>query len=128
MNQRERALLFLEKAAEDEAVVSEWAGSPLISDTIFGFHCQQAVEKLLKATLIYAGIDFRRTHDLRELMDIMSDKGLPLPETLTDLDTLTPYAVEYRYEDVALEEEPMDRHSACEMIRKLRAWVEETLK
>ena len=128
MNRRERALLFPENAAGDGAVVSGWAGSLLVSDTIFGFHCQRAVEKLLKASLIYAGIEFRRTHDLRELMDLMSDKGLPLPETLTDLDTLTPYAVEYRYEDVALEEESMDRHSACEMIRKLRAWVEENLK
>ena len=32
MNRRERALLLLEKAAEDEAVVSGWAGVPLISE------------------------------------------------------------------------------------------------
>src|ERR1700733_4605054 len=33
------------------------------------YHCQQAVEKLLKGFLVLADIDFRRTHDLDTLAD-----------------------------------------------------------
>jgi HEPN domain-containing protein len=32
---------------------------------IAAFHCQQAVEKLLKGFLVLGGINFRRTHELR---------------------------------------------------------------
>ena len=34
MNRRERAILFREKAAEDGAVVSTWAGVPLIIESM----------------------------------------------------------------------------------------------
>ena len=31
------------------------------------FHCQQAVEKALKAFLVWHNVPFRKSHDLREL-------------------------------------------------------------
>jgi HEPN domain-containing protein len=34
-------------------------------------HCQQAVEKLLKGFLVLGGVDFRKTHDLDALADIV---------------------------------------------------------
>lgn len=40
-------------------------------DTI-AFHCQQAVEKYIKAILIYHKIDFIRSHDLVYLLDLLS--------------------------------------------------------
>ncbi len=49
MKQREQALLLLNKAAEDEALLAEVLESGRVSDAVFGFHCQQAAEKLLKA-------------------------------------------------------------------------------
>ena len=42
-------------------------------DTI-AFHCQQAVEKYLKATLIYCGIEFSRSHDLIYLLELLSQR------------------------------------------------------
>lgn len=42
-------------------------------DTI-AFHCQQAVEKYLKAILIYYSIDFIKSHDLVYLLDLLSRK------------------------------------------------------
>ena len=51
MRHREQALLLLKKAADDEALLQEVIESRQVSDEIFGFHCQQAVEKLLKALL-----------------------------------------------------------------------------
>ena len=49
MRQREQALLLIKKAAEDEALLAEILSSRQISDEIFGFHCQQAAEKLAEA-------------------------------------------------------------------------------
>jgi HEPN domain-containing protein len=43
--------LLLRKAAQDEALLGEVLTSDQVSDEIIGFHCQQAVEKLLKALL-----------------------------------------------------------------------------
>lgn len=125
MRQHEQALLYLQKALEDEVLLDEVLASPRVSDTVIGFHCQQAAEKLLKALLSNLMVRFRRTHDLRELMDLLTDNGHALPEALADLDILTPYAVEFRYEFLPQEQEtPLDRQEARELVQRLRAWVE----
>ncbi len=43
------------------------------------FHAQQAVEKLLKAVLFSAQIEFRRTHDLTELAFLLQQKDIQIP-------------------------------------------------
>ena len=42
-------------------------------DTI-AFHCQQAVEKYIKAVLVFYNIDFQKSHDLVYLLELLSDK------------------------------------------------------
>lgn len=42
-------------------------------DTI-AFHCQQAVEKYIKALLVFYEIDFLRSHDLIYLLELLSRK------------------------------------------------------
>jgi HEPN domain-containing protein len=125
MRQHEQALLYLNKAAEDGVLLDEVLASPRVSDTVIGFHCQQAAEKLLKALLSDLMVRFRRTHDLRELMDLLTDNGYAIPEALVDLDILTPYAVEFRYEFLPQEQETsLDRQEARELVHRLRDWVE----
>jgi HEPN domain-containing protein len=128
MKRHEQARLYLRKAAEDETLLDEVIDSPRVSDAAIGFHCQQAAEKLLKALLSYHGIRFRRTHDLRELMDLVADSGREIPISLLELDSLTPFVVEFRYDLLNLEGEvPLDRARARKMIQELRAWVEDEL-
>ena len=93
MKRHEQARLYLYKAAEDEALLYEVIDSPRVSDAAIGFHCQQAAEKLLKALLSHMGVRFRRTHDIKELMDLVQDGGMSIPPSLMELDLLTPYAV-----------------------------------
>jgi HEPN domain-containing protein len=61
------------------------------------FHCQQAVEKYLKALLQEAGRPVPRTHDLLAILTLL----LPLHPTLRALRRgaafLTQFAVEHRY-------------------------------
>jgi len=42
-------------------------------DTI-AFHCQQAVEKYIKAVLVFYKIEFQRSHDLIYLLELLSRK------------------------------------------------------
>lgn len=123
MRQREQALLLIKKAVEDEALLAEILSSRQISDEIFGFHCQQAAEKLLKAMLSKLGINFPRTHNLRLLMDLLTDAGHPLPANLSGIDTLTPYGTLFRYEDIPAEVE-LDREALFNLIRTLHDFVE----
>jgi HEPN domain-containing protein len=125
MKQLEQARLHLKKAKEDEALLDEVLDSPRISDSVIGFHCQQAAGKLLKSLLSSRGIRFRKTHDLLELIDLLIDNGYAIPEYPIDIDYLTPYAVEFRYELFPLSEEmKLDRQKARRLIVKLRSWIE----
>jgi len=127
MSPAEQAARFLKKAAEDEAVLDLILASDKISDDVVGFHAQQAAEKLLKALLSSLGIAFRRTHDLRGLIEALQDGGCAVPEALVAIEVLTPYGTLYRYED--LDGSPaFDRARSRAMIRDLRLWVEAGMK
>ncbi len=94
MKRREQASLFLRKAAQDEALLDAVLESDSVSDEVFGFHCQQAAEKLLKAVLSDLGVTFRKTHELGALMDTLAHSGAPLPEGFENLDALTPFSAD----------------------------------
>lgn len=64
------------------------------------FHAQQAVEKSLKAVLLWHGVPVRKTHDLDELVDLLLDKNIPMPFPPDKFSYLNPFAVIYRYEDI----------------------------
>ena len=61
------------------------------------FHCQQSVEKYLKARLIEIGVTFPRTHDLSTLLGLLLSHD-PLWQCFdVACQTLTKYAVDVRY-------------------------------
>jgi HEPN domain-containing protein len=67
-------------------------------DTI-AFHCQQAVEKYIKAALTYKDIEFLRSHDLPYLLEILSRKVEIKSETFDKAILLNGFSVEIRYPD-----------------------------
>jgi HEPN domain-containing protein len=61
------------------------------------FHCQQAVEKALKAFLVLKGISFEEVHNLTYLM-VLCELQEPNFASLRDMaEKLSPYAVKIRY-------------------------------
>ncbi len=62
------------------------------------FHCQQAVEKYLKALLAFAGQPIPRTHDLEEIYELCLGLQPGLNLDRMELANLTPYAVQLRYD------------------------------
>ena len=91
-------------------IVNEWrrradadlaVAERLLSDeTIFlnavTFHCQQAVEKYLKALLTCWDIEFPKTHVLAKLIALVETRDAALAASLLDAVVLTPYGVELR--------------------------------
>jgi len=126
MNQSDLAKKFLLKAKEDLILLSVILNNADVSDEIFGFHCQQSVEKMLKSILISRGIEFRKTHDIRELIDILQDNEINLPDELKDVDALTPFAVEYRY-DFYEDDTRVDRKKLLNLVIGLKKWTEKII-
>lgn len=81
-------------------------GEEAPTDTIC-FHCQQAVEKYLKALLIFRGIKFPRIHDIERLVRLLPVVDRP-QMTAEEQGALTDYATMTRYpgnyEPISLEE------------------------
>lgn len=68
-----------------------------VADSILGFHCQQAVEKSLKAALARREADYPHTHDVDGLVELCHTSGLDVPQELDGVDQLAPYGVHMRY-------------------------------
>jgi HEPN domain-containing protein len=116
------ARVLLAKAADDEALVRKVSSDSDISDAIVGFHAQQAVEKQIKAVLAVRGIPFVKSHALSYLIGLIEENQITAPSALEQADTLSPWAVEFRYEG---EEPPaLDRAGALTLVEQLRHWAE----
>lgn len=85
------------KASGDWTTVQILQGSPLCPADSVCFHCQQYVEKLLKAALTANGVETPRTHDLRRLVQLAKPFIPALGELADVSDTLTVHGVETRY-------------------------------
>ena len=127
MTPRDLAQRMLAKASQDEALLDRVLEDAEISDDVIGFHCQQAAEKMLKAVLAARAVEYRRTHNVRALADLLADAGHPLPQDLQSLDTLTPYAVEARYDFLPASTSALNRKEARVLLRRLRVWAEEQI-
>ncbi len=125
MNQLDLAHQFLEKARDDQVAMTEFADSRKIADHIVGFHAQQVVEKSLKAVLASRGVRFPWVHDVRLLIDMVADAGVPIPEGLEEATFLTTYAVDMRYPGEP--QEPLDRQEAVSLVARVSKWAEEQI-
>lgn len=92
------------------------------------FHAQQAVEKALKAALLFYKIDFAFTHDLQELLDTFETAKISVPAHLLDVGILTPYAVETRYPGFWGEISENEVSEAISLAEKAIKWVEELIE
>lgn len=64
------------------------------------FHCQQAVEKYLKAYLVYKEFDFEKTHNIKYLLKECSKFDADFKNF--DVKNINDFAVDIRYPDDAL--------------------------
>ena len=117
-NQTPTVEALLHKAASDQALLS----FDTISDSIIGFHAQQAVEKVMKALLTQLDVPYEFTHSLNRLLILLESHGEFLPSTALTLGDLTDFAVEYRYSYLPPTLSP-DKQDLIESVRILREHI-----
>ena len=93
----EHAREMLTLAQRDFKALQGMLDAETFADEIFGFHAQQAVEKALKAWLTLVGVEYPRTHDLEELLELLEEHAEPILDAFYDLIDLTDFAVQFRY-------------------------------
>jgi HEPN domain-containing protein len=89
------------------------------------FDAQQAVEKALKALLVYYHIPFRFVHDIAELLTLLEQSNINLPEDVRLAASLSDYAVAARYPgpvEPVTEEEYREAVSLAEAVLR---WVDQ---
>ncbi len=94
---------------------------------IICYHCQQSIEKLLKAVLISKGVMLKKTHDLGLLAEMLLEYEPVDNEYLEMCDDLTPYGVKIRYpQELYIEEYHVKK--ALQETEKLYSWLTEILE
>ena len=118
---------WLARAQDDlrGAEIDLAAAPPLLGDA--AFHCQQAVEKALKAFLAWHDRPFRKTHDLVELGAECVAIDPALEPHLRGTAPLTEYAWRYRYPGEPSHPEESEVHQAVDRARAVVALIEERL-
>jgi HEPN domain-containing protein len=90
---------WLARAQADWETVEVLTGNTDSPRESIAFHCQQHVEKLLKAFLTMQGIEAPRTHDVRRLVQLAEPAAPELSAMADFADLLTEHAVAMRYPD-----------------------------
>lgn len=111
LNKAEHDLITVQRLLEIEPVILDNAC----------FHCQQAMEKYLKAYLIYNGLDIERTHNIIALLDQCADFD-PVFGTIDPLD-INAYAVQGRYPDSNLMPSKEEAESYYQLALQIKSLV-----
>ena len=118
---------WLGKAGNDLLNIrNNFAAEHIPTDTIC-FHAQQAIEKLLKATLIGHGRNVTKTHDLVKLLSDVSDVAPELLPYEEHLEEISEYGVAARYPDDFYEPGHEEAQRAFEVALDIEAIVRKHL-
>ena len=118
MSDHKQARLLLAAAERDLTALRGMNDVAVFADEIFGFHVQQAVEKLLKAWLALLGETYPTTHNLARLLERLNAHSTEV-ERFAELVEFTPYAVQFRYAPGEPNSMPLDRGAAIEGVQAL---------
>jgi HEPN domain-containing protein len=120
-SEQDLAEQLLRRANEDATGANGMLPIDEVADVLVCFHAQQAIEKALKAVLAARGVEFAHRHDLRVLIGQCENAGLRLPEELVEVDLLSPYAAELRYDDDTVH--AVDRETASRWATSAVQWA-----
>ena len=125
MSDLKEARTLIGVAERDMSALRGMHDADVFTGEIFGFHVQQAAEKLLKAWLALLGEVYPLTHDLDLLLDLLQKRAFDTAR-FRNLVEFVPYAVQFRY-DVDSDPEALDRVSALQRVEDLLKHVRQRL-
>jgi HEPN domain-containing protein len=88
---------WLRKAQHDLTAARRLLTPDCVEFDVVAFHCQQAVEKSLKAFLVAHRVEFEKIHDIRRLLDLCAAIDADFNELRASAEPLTIFAVTFRY-------------------------------
>lgn len=101
----------------------DWSDYP----DLICYHCQQAAEKYLKSLLVHHGISVKKTHDLEELLDLLSDSEPSIDAEIYDKALVVKnYSVLIRYPEPSgdpSEADVLDALESAAFFRKFTATI-----
>jgi HEPN domain-containing protein len=112
---------WIDKANEDYNVASQLMNMEFPPKGAIGFHCQQAVEKYLKALLIFHEEEVPKTHSIEYLLEL-AKKHDSLFSSF-DPGNLTDYGVEVRYPGDFLEPSIAELNSFLSLVLDIKELV-----
>jgi HEPN domain-containing protein len=115
--------MLMEASKRDVEALRGMSNASVFADEIFGFHVQQAAEKLFKAWLALLGETYPLTQDLELLVNHLQERGVAASIFLALIE-YTPYAVQFRYEATEVDAEPIDRQESRCLVEALLAQVQ----
>jgi HEPN domain-containing protein len=118
---------WLEKARNDWSAARKIFTPDCVELDTAAFHCQQAVEKTLKAYLVSQGINFEKVHDLGRLLDHCASADAEFESLRDAVEPLTLYAVAFRYPGPA-EPARQDVESALRVVDGVWTFVTSRLR
>lgn len=127
MSDIEHAENMLSLASHDLNALKGMLDIEVFAENIFGFHAQQAIEKLLKAWISALGGTYPFIHDIEELIEILESMNCDV-EGLQIYTDYNPFAVQFRYTEYDIGEEPIDRHDTVNKIQALYDKVKEMIE
>ena len=122
MSDRDHARALLVRAQKDLKALRGMKDATSFDDEVFGVHSQQAAEKGLKAWIALLGQRYPKTHDIEELLELLQSHGQDVSDSLPLVD-LYPFAIQFRYESMESDDEPVDRLEILHRVENLLAHV-----
>ena len=92
------------------------------------FHSQQAAEKYLKAYLTRCQVEFPKTHNISQILDLVGVVDASLAGELEPAAALTPYGVDIRCPEDTPEPDLSETRQAVALAQKVRDAVTKRLK
>lgn len=118
---------WVEKAEVDYRAADRLHRDPEPVREAIAFHCQQVVEKYMKAFLVRHQVEFPKTHNLGQLLDLIARVAPDLAASLEFAEALTPYGVEIRYPGDFPEIPPGQEAEIFELASRAREVLKEQL-
>ena len=115
---REAVKQWLAKAASDWSAIEILTASDNCPTEAVCFHCQQYVEKLLKAFLTHKNIEAPKTHDIRRLVQLAAPFESKLAILAEESDSLTVHGVQSRYPGDFFQVEKKEMKKLVELTQK----------
>lgn len=102
-----------------------------LSDVLYEdlcFQAQQAAEKAIKSLLVQRQFPFPKTHVVTDLLTLVEQSGIEVPEEIRQADQLTKYAILTRYPGFSGGVTEEDYNHAIELADRVFQWAESLIR